>query len=210
MRLNLLAIIAVFLLTAFSAQAATVTYRFDGVVTRVDDFYNYVDFSVGSTFSGKLSFDTESIVETSSRSWATDYGNFSGNLAVDFSGLSVNTSLDHGQVVNYVDDGLGIQGYTTINTDPEINLMSFFAHFELFSRDSSLFDSGAWPDVLKFEDYDSRGLALELFPQAGGWVTIDSELTSLERVSVVPVPAGIVLLLAGLGFLGFTGRRRCH
>lgn len=208
MRLNLLAIICVFLLTTVSAQAATVTYRFDGVVTRVDDLNNYLDVSVGSTFSGKLSFDTETIVETSTRSWVTDYGNFSGNLGVDFLGLSATTSLDHGQVVNYVDDGLGIQGYTTIDTDPEIDLLSFFAHFELFTRDNSLFDSGAWPDVLKFEDYDSRGLALELLPRAGGRISIDSELTSLERVSPVPLPAGITLLVAGLGFLGFAGWRK--
>jgi hypothetical protein len=209
-------LLSVGFILAFPAQAAISKYSFSGVVVQVDPALSmYV--SVGTPYSGWFELD-DAIPDSSSFSSHGIYLGALVNGAVSIGGISVGVSGGASQVLpssassvynlfnTVAGSAFGIGGTLTTSGIPSWNATGW--DVQLTNSVETVFSSRAFPStdlITNLSLYDSIRFALLLNDGTNNYL-LDSSISSLE-LSPVPEPGSYTLMLAGLGFVGFMGRR---
>jgi len=219
MRLQGLVIGAALSVMAFGAQAAPVTFQFTASVTKVTNDIGLLGaLSAGDILTGIFSVDP-SDTPSSTFGDSSTYSSPNASLSATVSGITISRKIDQISVTNdspTVYDRLDLSGGGNDDSGTGLGYGS--------SSLSVLFQNQTNPDMLtsqsipsdfSFSDFDDkRNLALFYFTgyrtpgDFTAWDGINADITSLERVAPVPLPAGLPLLAAGVGLFGLVGWRR--
>ncbi|MET1415032.1 hypothetical protein ABVF61_22355 [Roseibium sp. HPY-6] len=205
-----LTIITTIILSISSAYAAPVTYKYQALVTFIEDRSgNLSQLELNSIVTGEFTYlSGQSPVFELFEADFFSFGTLLGASA-EFAGVSAtagpgeaflketNASVQFGLRSNEAGDaGTGL-GYDFTNWA-----------FDFATSDKALFQNQMTPEELNLPDFDE----LKSFVFLGGTYLgndfFAAQLTSLTRVTPVPVPATIFLLAGALGVLGCASRTR--
>lgn len=205
-------------LVAFGAQAAPVTYQFTANVTKVTNDIGLLGaVSAGDILTGKFSLDP-SDTPTSTSGDTSSYVSPNSSFSATVSGVTISRKIDNINVSNdspFFYDRLDMFGGGSDDSGTGLGYGS--SSLSLLFRNQTNPDtltSPSIPSVFSFSDFDDkRNLALFYFTgfrspgDFTAWDGINADITSLQRVTPVPLPAGLPLLAVGIGLLGLAGRR---
>jgi hypothetical protein len=228
-----LGLLTIFSLVSGRAYAVPVIYTFDGTITGLSDFAGLGAAAgytaVGQAISYSFLIDTALpgtqtfLGVTSTASCGADSCYFADYLSGGVTGSGSApfnyTGLNHSNVESNFASASGAQGLIVINRLNDYGIG--YDHFEI-----SALNYGT-PDVSTITHWQTGVTSFLGFNQAwhygygstGGIVGANTEiwtqltLTSINPlnpgpISPVPEPETYVMLLAGLGLIGFTARRR--
>ncbi|WP_167685744.1 VPLPA-CTERM sorting domain-containing protein [Parasedimentitalea denitrificans] len=154
----------------------------------------------------------------------------SGNIGSNWVGIGGQTvTYDFGPNLVLNGAGTDINVYEVNYGVPEFSSINVFASLDGITFSNISASMAAWVDIVGDEahgapsyakSYDLGGLASARYIRidgngsgaAGGTSAFDLDAIAAinVQVSAVPLPAGLPLLFAGIGLLGFVGRKRRH
>lgn len=223
------------LVMSVPAQAALQVYEFTASVTSLSQQFLYENLSstggisagsvitLGDSIVGRFSYDSD-IKPTGDNSWmqlanSTSYFYATPASPTNFFTFTI---LPSGQTVSSTDVPGSLQhvllhdgkaGVATENDELSISGgADINAMYSVMFADATatLASNGNFPQRLSFAGMTNGYLNQNFYRADGARITLSANITSLTDITVaaVPEPGTWAMLLAGLGILGFSARRK--
>lgn len=204
-------------LTAFQAQAAPTTYRFTAsVFFASNDVGLFGAVSIGDVVTGEFTIDP-SDVASAVFSDTSLYFSPNAHISASVSGIDIAKAGSLIQVTDdspFAYDSFDLFGAGAGDAGTGLGYGRSSAGISFRNEvDPGTFTSLSIPSNLSLSDFEGRmNLALVSFngfvseTELDRWDGFTADITSLERVTAVPLPAGLPLLALGLALLGTVRR----
>jgi hypothetical protein len=200
--------------TSPAIHASSQTFYFAGQIGGEYDPHELSIFSLGTSFAGSYTFDAATPGNFGEVT-AAHYTNAITSASITVGGLTYTTPVGASSDI-YISQSSGpfVFDYYSVwvpeLVGPTIAGGAFVGpHMNLYFTDSS---SSTFPDLsLPTSPPPASGFGFDIrwFEPTGEWAYLASgTLSGISTTSPIPEPETYAMLLAGLGLLGFTARRR--